>query len=439
MKYDDNPIIGHSAFILYDECYEYIENACYIADSPESLKKFLKDATFNINDYRLDTIRLSDIIDDYGCSCGEFAMEQKALKRFEQVPNIKYTVKPFDDPFPYGEPDLFVINIDNKTNENIEDFTIPTILESFRIYDGIYKQKQIDAAIKLKGEITPYLIEILENVLTNYEKYIADVNLYDHTYAVMLLGHFKEPKSHKVIVDLFSLPGDIPNKLFGDLTTSNLPVILLNTCGGSVELIKSLILNKEAYDYCRLSACSSMTYAVVKGYVSRKLVLELFGTLFTGEEADEISDFWGLLANYICDLYPEEIMDVIKQAYEDGLIMPGLINYNDFDEALVLGKDKCLEKLKTDLERNSLDDIHGAMSWWACFNEKKHFFSHSSGAGNGTIPYYSELSSNKSNKNKKNQKKRSESRGRLQEKRIVGKGRYVAQTKSVIMSPEQRN
>jgi hypothetical protein len=417
MKHDDNPIIGHSAFILYDECYEYNENACYIADSPESLKEFLKDATFNINDYRLDTIRLSDIIDDYGCSCGEFAMEQKALKRFEQVPNIKYTVEPFDDSFSDGEPDLFVVNIDNQTNENIEDFTIPTILESFRIYDGIYKQKQIDAAIKLKDEITPYLIEILENVLTDYEKYIADDDLYDHIYAVILLGHFKEPKSHKVIVDLFSLPGDIPNKLFGDLTTSNLPVLLLNTCGGSVELIKSLILNKEAYDYCRVSACYSMAYAVVKGYVSRKLVLELFGTLFTGEETDEISDFWGLLANYICDLYPEEIMDVIKQAYEDGLIMPGLIHYNDFEEALALGKDKCLEKLKTSLERNSLDDIHSAMSWWACFNAEKHFFSPSSGAGNDAIPYYYEPSSNKSKKNGKKIKKKKRKQGKASRKK----------------------
>ena len=149
-----------------------------------------------------------------------------------------------------------------------------------------------------------------------------------------------------------------------------------------------------------------MAYAVVNGYVSRELVLELFGTLFTGEETDEISDFWGLLANYICDLYPEEIMDVIKQAYEDGLIMPGLIHYNDFEEALALGKDKCLDKLKTGLERNSMDDIHGTMSWWACFNEENLFFSPSSGAGNDAIPYYSELPSNKSKKNKKIKKKK---------------------------------
>jgi hypothetical protein len=54
-----------------------------------------------------------------------------------------------------------------------------------------------------------------------------------------------------------------------------------------------------------------LAYAVFKGYVSRESVIEFFGTLFTGEEADEISDFWGLLATTVYSLYPEEIMDVI--------------------------------------------------------------------------------------------------------------------------------
>ena len=406
MENNDNPIIGYSAFALYDECYEYNENSCFIADSPASLKEFLKDATFNINDYRFDTIRLSDIIDDYGCSCGEFAMEQEALKRFEQVPDMKYTVEPFDDPFDGGEPDLFVVNIDKKINITVEEFTTPKILESFSIYDGIYKQEQIDAAINMKDEITPHLIEILENAHTDYEKYISDEMLYDHIYALMLLGHFKEPKSHKAIVDLFSLQGDIPDKLFGDLTALNLSVVLLNTCDGSVELIKALILNKKAYDYCRLSACQALSYAVIKRYVSRESVLELFGTLFTGEEADETSNFWGLLAEYVCDLYPEEIMDVIKQAYKDELIMPGMTHYRDFEEALELGKDKCLEKLKTGLERNSLDDIHGAMSWWACFNEGSDTFSSASGMENDLYPDYFPPPSKKLKKNKINAKKK---------------------------------
>ena len=199
-----------------------------------------------------------------------------------------------------------------------------------RIYDGEYKREQIDAAIRLKDDIIPHLIGILEKVLAEPKKFAEDENLNDQIYAVMLLGHFKESKAHRVIVDLFSLPDDLTYQIFGDLTTSDLPVILLRTCGGSVDSIKSLILNKEGDDYCRVSACQALAYAVIEGYDSRESVIGFFGTLFTGKEADEISDFWGLLANIVCDLYPEEIMDVIKQAYVDELILPGMIQYSYF-------------------------------------------------------------------------------------------------------------
>ena len=248
--------------------------------------------------------------------------------------------------------------------------SINEILEAFKIFDGDYKRKQVDAAIELKEEITPYLIKILENALADPDPYIQNENLYDHIYAWMLLGHFRESKAHNVIIDLFSQPNDMPHELFGDLATSELPIILLRTCGGSIERIKSMALNKDIDVYCRVSALHAMAYAVVEGIASRAEVISFFGTLFTGKEADEDSDFWGLLANFVCDLYPEELMDTIEKAYENELIFSGMIRYEAFKRALADGQEKCLERLKIDLERQSLDDIHGSMSWWACFNRQ---------------------------------------------------------------------
>jgi hypothetical protein len=389
MNTNDNPTIGYSALELLNECYEYNENACYIADSPESLNNFLENAGFNINDYRIDTITLNDILDDFGCSAGEYAMEPEALKRFEQISGVPYTVKPFDNSFDASAPELFVVRVKQRINKKAEEFTIPEILDSFRILDGTYKREQIDAAIMFKQVIIPYLIKILENVLADPEKYVEDENLYDHIYALMLLGHFKEPGAQKVIIDLFSLPDDMPHKLFGDITTSNLPVILLNTCDGSIEFIRSMILNKQANDYCRVSAGQALAYAVIEGYVSREKVIAFFKTLFTGQEADAISDFWGLLACCICDLYPEESLDVIKHAYDDELIMPGFISYSEFENAVVRGKEKCLAKLKVDLERDCLDDVHERMSWWACFNEETETVASSDSMDDGFFPDYS--------------------------------------------------
>lgn len=258
--------------------------------------------------------------------------------------------------------------VDADAAEGINNLTVPEILESFRTFDGTYKREEIDAAIRLKEEMIPNLIAVLENLLADPQQYVEDFNLFDHIYAVMLLGYFKEPGSHQVIIDIFSLPDDVPDQLFGDICTADLPMILLNTCNGCLEKIKSLILNKKANDYCRISACQALVYAVLEEMVPREAVIEFFNSLFTGDEASEESDFWGLLSLLILDLYPEESMAVIEKAYEDELIFPDMAEFSDFQKALSFGKDKCLEKLKRDFEQDSLDDIHSRISWWDCFN-----------------------------------------------------------------------
>lgn len=205
------------------------------------------------------------------------------------------------------------------------DTRITEILREFEIFDGVYKRAQVDAALELQEEITPHLIGILEQVLRDPAAYVENPDRYAHIYALVLLGHFREQRAHKVIVDLFSLPTDLPYQLVGDLVTEDLPSILFKTCGGSTDLIRSMILNKNADDYCRSSAARAMVFATADGIIPRDEVLALFGSLFTGNEASADSEFWSLLAGSLYDLYPEGMMDVIEKAYEDELISPGFI------------------------------------------------------------------------------------------------------------------
>ncbi|MBF0232340.1 MAG: DUF1186 domain-containing protein [Desulfamplus sp.] len=293
-------------------------------------------------------------------------MEPEALKEFEKLSKVMYHVKSYDTSIDNSKPDLFIVNVEKKSKET----RIAEILESFKIFDGIYKREEIDDAIHLKEEITPSLIEILEKVLADPHKYVENEELFEHIYAIMLLGHFREPKAHKVIIDLFILPDDLPYRLFGDTYSDGLPTLLKNTCEGSLEQIKTIILNREINLYCRTAAAHSIAYAVIEGYISREDALTFLGSLFTKNEADKNSDFWELLAIIVCDLYPVEIMDKIRKAVDEELIVENLISLEEIEQALETGKEQCLEKLKKDMQRNSLDDIHASMSHWACFRDK---------------------------------------------------------------------
>ena len=253
---------------------------------------------------------------------------------------------------------------------------IEEILKSFEICNKEYKRKAVDAALEQRDRIIPHLISVLEKVLQNPEEFADyDNDYFGHIYAFMLLGHFSEEKAHDVIVDLFSLPDDLPSDLFGDSVTGDLPIVLLRTCGGHTGRIKDLILNKNAYNYCRGSALQALSYAAIEGYISREEIVAFYQGLFSEEEATPGSAFHNILATCVYDIYPEELMDIIEKAYDDGLIHSGYIGYEDFTEILKGSKEKCLDRLRAKIQGRQIDNIHASMSWWACFKQPQRSLS----------------------------------------------------------------
>lgn len=288
---------------------------------------------------------------------------------------------------------------------------INELLKSFEIYNKKYKRDEIDEALTRREEITPHLISVLEKVLQEPEKYAEPDNDYwGHIYAFMLLGHFCETKAHDVIIDLFSLPNDLASDLFGDSVTGDLPIVLLRTCGGSTDRIKDLILDKSAYDYCRGSALQALSYALIAGYITREEILSFYRELFSEEESPE-SAFHDILATCVYDIYPEELMETIEKAYDEGLIHPGYISYEDFTEVLKGSKEKRINSLRAEIEERQIDNIHDSMSWWACFTQPQRSLSNDSSI---------KLLKNKpkqDKKNKKSKKKQSKASKKANRKR----------------------
>jgi hypothetical protein len=93
-------LIGYSAFDKFEQAYLYNENACVIMDEPRSMRKFIEDAYLSMADHRIEAVKISDLLRDYGCSCGEYLLETRALARFEavaKVAGIKYIVEREDE------------------------------------------------------------------------------------------------------------------------------------------------------------------------------------------------------------------------------------------------------------------------------------------------------------------------------------------------------
>ncbi len=100
-------IIGYSGLDIFEDCYAYNENACFLADNQETCRQFMSVCGYEITDFRIDPVSFDDIMDDYGCSSGEYAMEKRAFENFKKTAQenaVKYKVEEFNS-------SLLVINV----------------------------------------------------------------------------------------------------------------------------------------------------------------------------------------------------------------------------------------------------------------------------------------------------------------------------------------
>ena len=111
-------LIGYSVFDTGQECYEYNENACYIAANQPAAKRFLTTSFFP-EDCEIHSVSWDDLLKDYGCSGGEYAMEAEVFDRFKalaQQHGVTFEVEPFDD-----DVLLIVVEIDHRFLIRVDD------------------------------------------------------------------------------------------------------------------------------------------------------------------------------------------------------------------------------------------------------------------------------------------------------------------------------
>lgn len=240
---------------------------------------------------------------------------------------------------------------------------VEEILEELDFWTGRTKRALVHEAIERYGAIAPRLLALIDQVLADPAGYLNE----DHDllpYALVLLAHFRDERAHQPMLALFSLPGELTHELFGDMRTSGLPYLLLRTCGGSLEGIRALVQNRQADEFVRWAAMETLVAAVHAGLAERRETMAFLAGLLTGDEDDHLdSHFWSGAVDCLYDLYPDEVMETIDQAYAAGLVSPEVISPEDLRRCLDAGLEATLEQGRRALAWKIPDDIDDALAW----------------------------------------------------------------------------
>jgi hypothetical protein len=246
---------------------------------------------------------------------------------------------------------------------------IQALLARFDFADGVYLHDEMDIAVAQREAITPHLIALLEDLADNPLRYTLE-GRNGHVYAVSLLAHFQETAAHQAIIRAFTVPGEQLEELWGDMITETLPTLLHRTCGGSLDRIRALVVDREVDPFVRGAAIEALTFAVAEGVADRDETVAFLEGLFTGEEAEADSFFWSNLVATLCDLHPGDSMELIRRAYADNLVQQDYIAPEDVERSLALDRAEAMEALRERSRRRMPADLHRYISWFAEFQPK---------------------------------------------------------------------
>lgn len=245
------------------------------------------------------------------------------------------------------------------------------LIKKIEYNSGKFPTHELEEIIKRKDEAIPYLIDIIKNVIENPTKYIELPNYFGHIYAVFLLAQFKVNEFYPLVIKLLKLPDEIPYDLFGDSITDDMQRILASICGRDIEPIKELIENPSVEVFIRGTALSALVILVLDERLERKYILEYCKDLLTNNVENNNPIFMGEVVSSCYDLYPEEIYDTIKEAYEKKLIDESMINLFDINNRLKKSKEEVIESSKNNIHLQLINDSIKDMKWWDCFDENK--------------------------------------------------------------------
>jgi hypothetical protein len=244
---------------------------------------------------------------------------------------------------------------------------VEAIVAKLEERDGIFPREALEAAVANRDAIIPKLLQILERVNEDPHALLDQPDYMAHIFAMYLLAQFREKRAYPLIVELFSLPGEMCFDLTGDVVTEGLSSILASVSCGDDGLIKELVENETVNEYVRNSAVRALVTLMACGEKTREDIADYFRSLFKGRMERKPSLAWGGLVGCSLDLNFREMKEDIDLCYDEGLVDPAYISPEDIEEELSVDEAPSVKSLQVKRRYTLVTDVIKDTEWWGCF------------------------------------------------------------------------
>ena len=243
---------------------------------------------------------------------------------------------------------------------------VETAIQAFASIGNDLPQDAAEWSLGHWDEAAPELLGVLERFVTGAER--SDEAASAVFFILHLAGEKQDTRAFPLLCRL-ALDGEAVEAVLGDGITITLKQILISTYDGDLDTLRGLIEAAEADEYVRTAALAALAYLTATGRIARDetqaYLLRLYDTLQPQQE----SFVWSGWVLAIALLGLEALSDIVRQAFERGLIEPKVMGYDDFrrDLGRTLADPERMAGFHYD-RIGPLEDAIGELSGWYAFS-----------------------------------------------------------------------
>lgn len=216
--------------------------------------------------------------------------------------------------------------------------------------------------------LTEPLLQVIERGLGDPEG-LPEGEATLFSYATYLFAKWRETRAYPLFVRWLSLPGEEAFAIGGDTVTQDGNRFLAAVFDGDWEPIKGLILNREANEFCRGQAVSSLALLAVWAEVPRDEAEAYYSWLADEGLEREGSFVWAELASSCADMEALTVFPALRKAYESKFIDPTIMDPSELDDVEAGPRGKWIEEQRA--WHPPIDDVAEATAWWQCFSDER--------------------------------------------------------------------
>lgn len=185
--------------------------------------------------------------------------------------------------------------------------------------DGLFawERDAIDAEVDCE-QTTLCLLQILADAASDPRRFDNPGAVAAAQYALVTLARRREPRAHAAVLEIARLPEAQIERVFESFVFEGLGAFLLATCGGDVDGIRGLLVDRAALPTCRAHAGEALALAVSLGHAERDDVVRLLASLLTPAEGRTAPR--GIWVDCMLQLGATEHEHALRRAWDEGLL-----------------------------------------------------------------------------------------------------------------------